>query len=109
MLLIIILILSQDKGFSQNVQEVMLGSVPWYKERMLQKTSLGDLSLCLSFCCSWLLHTCSSTPFSLQRFLDATTKGNKAFGPIILAICDRHVLLPTKHVPAAHERRHISS
>ncbi len=44
MLLIIILILSQDKGFSQNMQEVMLGSVPWYKERMLQKTSLGDLS-----------------------------------------------------------------
>jgi len=52
MLLIIILILSQDKGFSQNMQEVMLGSVPWYKERMLQKTSLGDLPLCLSTCCS---------------------------------------------------------
>ncbi|KAA6428940.1 MAG: hypothetical protein FRX49_01050 [Trebouxia sp. A1-2] len=47
MLLIIILILSQDKGFSQNVQEVMLGSVPWYKERMLQKTSLGSLLVVL--------------------------------------------------------------
>lgn len=45
MLLIIILILSQDKGFSQNIQGVMLGSVPWYKERMLQKTSLGKLVL----------------------------------------------------------------
>lgn len=43
MLLIIILILSQDKGFSQNIQGVTLGSVPWYKERMLQKTSLGKL------------------------------------------------------------------
>ena len=43
MLLIIILILSQDKGFIQNIQGVALGSVPWYKERMLQKTSLGKL------------------------------------------------------------------
>lgn len=43
MLLIIILILSQDKGFSQNIQRVMLGAVPWYKERMLQRTSLGSL------------------------------------------------------------------
>ena len=44
MLLIIILILSQDKGFSQNIQGVMLGSVPWYKERVLHKTSLGTLT-----------------------------------------------------------------
>ena len=41
MLLIIILILSQDKGFCQNIQEVTLPSVAWYKERLLQKTSLG--------------------------------------------------------------------
>lgn len=41
MLLIIILILSQDKGFCQNIQEVTLPSVTWYKERLLQKTTLG--------------------------------------------------------------------
>lgn len=42
MLLIIILILSQDKGFCQNIQEVTLPSVAWYKERLLQKTTLGN-------------------------------------------------------------------
>lgn len=108
MLLIIILILSQDKGFSQNVQEVMLGSVPWYKERMLQKTSLGNLSLCLSTCCNWLLHTCSNTPFSLECFLCATTQRKQSIRPCY-AGCDLHAILPTKHVPVAHERRQASS
>lgn len=51
MLLIIILILSQDKGFSQNIQEIMLGAVPWYRERLLQKTSLGD---CLQTHGNWV-------------------------------------------------------
>ena len=96
MLLIIILILSQDKGFSQNMQEVMLGSVPWYKERMLQKTSLGDLSLCLSSCCSWLLHTCSTTPFSLQCFLYATTQRKPSIWPSYLGNLQPACYLPNK-------------
>ena len=84
MLLIIILILSQDQGFSQNVQQVMLASVPWYRERTLHKTSLGHLSLWLSTSCSCLLHTCSTTLFSLQRFLCATTQRKQSIWPIYL-------------------------
>ncbi len=41
MLLIILLILSQDAAFAANVHSVQLAAVPWYKERMLQKTTLG--------------------------------------------------------------------
>ncbi|KAL3152555.1 hypothetical protein ABBQ32_001582 [Trebouxia sp. C0010 RCD-2024] len=41
--LIILLILSQDRGFCQNIQEVTLTSVAWYKERLLQRTTLGSL------------------------------------------------------------------
>ncbi len=79
MLLIIILILSQDKGFSQNMQEVMLGSVPWYKERMLQKTSLGDLSQFI---------------FLLQ--LAAAYMFNYAFQSPMLSVC--HNPKETKHL-----------
>jgi hypothetical protein len=44
LLQIIVLILSQDTSFSHNIHKVMLpGSVPWYKERMLNKISLGSL------------------------------------------------------------------
>lgn len=50
MLLIIILILTQDKGFCQNIQEVTLPSVSWYKERLLQKTTLGNCLLLMPFC-----------------------------------------------------------
>ncbi len=108
MLLIIILILSQDKGFSQNVQEVMLGSVPWYKERMLQKTSLGDLCVYLPAAAGCYTHV--QVPLSVSNaFCVPQPKGNEAFGPVILAICDLHVILPTKHVPVLHERRHASS
>ena len=46
MLLIVILILSQDQGFSQSIQGVTLASVPWYKDRALQKTSLGKQGCC---------------------------------------------------------------
>ena len=55
MLLIVILILSQDQGFSQSVQGVTLASVPWYKERALQKTSLGRKGRCVPTveACSW--------------------------------------------------------
>jgi len=105
MLLIIILILSQDKGFSQNMQEVMLGSVPWYKERMLQKTSLGDLSqfiFLLQLAAAYMFNYAFQSPMPQP-------KGNQAFGPVILAICNLHVICPTKHVPESHERRHASS
>ncbi|KAK9817010.1 hypothetical protein WJX72_008242 [[Myrmecia] bisecta] len=47
MLLIIILILSQDIAFSQNIHKIIVPAVPWYKERMLVKTSLGSLLVIL--------------------------------------------------------------
>ncbi|KAK9845745.1 hypothetical protein WJX81_001268 [Elliptochloris bilobata] len=47
MLLIILLILSQDAAFAANVHAVQLVEVPWYKERLLHKTSLGSLLVIL--------------------------------------------------------------
>lgn len=44
MLLIVILILSQDAGFAQNLHQITLPSVPWFKERLLHRTSLGESS-----------------------------------------------------------------
>jgi uncharacterized membrane protein YgcG len=43
MLLIAILMLSQDEGFIAAAQSTNLPSVPWYKERILQNISLGSL------------------------------------------------------------------
>ncbi|KNA10632.1 hypothetical protein SOVF_142540, partial [Spinacia oleracea] len=43
MLLIILLILSQDSTFNASVHKLMLPNVPWYKERRLNHTSLGSL------------------------------------------------------------------
>lgn len=41
MLLIIILILSQDAAFARNIHTIALVSVPWYKDRLLHNTTLG--------------------------------------------------------------------
>ena len=60
MLLIVILILSQDQGFSQSIQGVTLASVPWYKERTLQKTSLGT-PLHINFEICFLITTSAAT------------------------------------------------
>ncbi|XP_031097954.1 dymeclin [Ipomoea triloba] len=43
MVLIILLILSQDSSFNASIHKLMLQSVPWYKERVLHQTSLGSL------------------------------------------------------------------
>ena len=43
MLLIAILMLSQDEGFIAAAQSTALPSVPWYKERILHDISLGSL------------------------------------------------------------------
>ncbi|XP_062169097.1 uncharacterized protein LOC133875099 isoform X2 [Alnus glutinosa] len=43
MLLIILLILSQDSSFNASIHKLILPGVPWYKERLLQQTSLGSL------------------------------------------------------------------
>lgn len=43
MLLIILLILSQDSSFNASIHKLMLPGVPWYKERLLHQTSLGSL------------------------------------------------------------------
>ncbi|XP_007034867.2 PREDICTED: dymeclin [Theobroma cacao] len=43
MLLIILLILSQDSSFNASVHKMILPGVPWYKEHLLHQTSLGSL------------------------------------------------------------------
>ncbi|OIW12485.1 hypothetical protein TanjilG_04649 [Lupinus angustifolius] len=43
MLLIILLILSQDSSFNASIHKLILPGVPWYKERLLHQTSLGSL------------------------------------------------------------------
>ncbi|XP_059447133.1 uncharacterized protein LOC132178663 [Corylus avellana] len=43
MLLIILLILSQDSSFNASIHKLILPGVSWYKERLLQQTSLGSL------------------------------------------------------------------
>ncbi|KAK9725534.1 hypothetical protein RND81_05G151400 [Saponaria officinalis] len=43
MLLIILLILSQDSTFNSSIHKLMLPNVPWYQERRLHHTSLGSL------------------------------------------------------------------
>ncbi|KAF7806909.1 dymeclin [Senna tora] len=43
MLLIVLLILSQDSSFNASIHKLILPGVPWYKERLLHQTSLGSL------------------------------------------------------------------
>ncbi|XWS13717.1 hypothetical protein CRYUN_Cryun36dG0061800 [Craigia yunnanensis] len=43
MLLIILLILSQDSSFNASIHKMILPGVPWYKEQLLHQTSLGSL------------------------------------------------------------------
>ncbi|XP_061337105.1 uncharacterized protein LOC133284132 isoform X2 [Gastrolobium bilobum] len=43
MLLIILLILSQDSTFNASIHKLILPAVPWYKERLLHQASLGSL------------------------------------------------------------------
>ncbi|XAR57285.1 hypothetical protein NMG60_11025365 [Bertholletia excelsa] len=43
MVLIILLILSQDSSFNASVHKLILPNVPWYQERLLRQTSLGSL------------------------------------------------------------------
>ncbi|KAL5222506.1 hypothetical protein ABZP36_027219 [Zizania latifolia] len=43
MLLIILLILSQDSTFNASVHKLVLPNVPWYHERLMHQTSLGSL------------------------------------------------------------------
>ncbi|XP_057873570.2 uncharacterized protein LOC131079592 [Cryptomeria japonica] len=43
MLLIILLILSQDSSFNASIHKLILPNVPWYREQLLSRTSLGSL------------------------------------------------------------------
>lgn len=43
MVLVIFLILSQDSTFNASLHKLILPNVPWYKERLLNQTSLGSL------------------------------------------------------------------
>ncbi|EEF45232.1 conserved hypothetical protein [Ricinus communis] len=42
-LLIILLILSQDSSFNASIHKMILPSVPWYQDHLLHQTSLGSL------------------------------------------------------------------
>ncbi|CAK7327129.1 unnamed protein product [Dovyalis caffra] len=44
-LLIILLILSQDSSFNASIHKMVLPSVPWYQEHLLHQTSLGSLTV----------------------------------------------------------------
>ncbi|KAJ3696118.1 hypothetical protein LUZ60_001495 [Juncus effusus] len=43
MLLIILLILSQDSSFNATIHKLILPNVPWFQERLMHQTSLGSL------------------------------------------------------------------
>ncbi|KAH6768498.1 dyggve-melchior-clausen syndrome protein [Perilla frutescens var. frutescens] len=43
MVLIVLLMLSQDSSFNTSIHKLMLPNVPWYQERRLHQTSLGSL------------------------------------------------------------------
>ena len=43
MLLIVVLILSQDVAFAKAIHHIRIPSAPWFRERLLQNTTLGDL------------------------------------------------------------------
>ncbi|KAK6122694.1 hypothetical protein DH2020_043563 [Rehmannia glutinosa] len=45
MVLIVLLILSQDSSFNASIHKLMLPNVPWYQERLLHQTSLGSLMI----------------------------------------------------------------
>ncbi|XP_057785652.1 uncharacterized protein LOC131003189 [Salvia miltiorrhiza] len=45
MVLIVLLILSQDSSFNASIHKLMLPNVPWYQERRLHQTSLGSLMI----------------------------------------------------------------
>ena len=47
MLLIVILILSQNATFSWNIHQIMLQNLPWYNDRLLKNTTLGEATKCL--------------------------------------------------------------
>ena len=60
MLLIVILILSQDPGLAHNLHEVVVPAVPWFKERLLQKTSLGKHTALLLVLALYCTSTCQA-------------------------------------------------
>eukprot|EP00250_Pteridium_aquilinum_P013996 c21711_g1_i1 orf=215-2221(+) len=45
MLVIILLILSQDSSFNSSLHKMVLQGVPWFKERILTQTTLGSLTV----------------------------------------------------------------
>ncbi|KAM7278037.1 hypothetical protein ACFE04_005171 [Oxalis oulophora] len=45
MLLIVLLILSQDSSFNASIHKMTLTNVPWYQEHLLHQTTLGSLTV----------------------------------------------------------------
>ena len=51
MLLIVVLILSQDVAFAKAIHGIRIPSAPWFRERLLQNTTLGAPRCCCDACC----------------------------------------------------------
>ncbi|CAL5322759.1 unnamed protein product [Camellia sinensis] len=62
MVLIILLVLSQDSSFNASIHKLMLPSVPWYQERLLHQTSLGSLMIII------LIRTVNYNLSKLRRY-----------------------------------------
>ncbi|KAH0905552.1 hypothetical protein HID58_037379 [Brassica napus] len=62
MMLIVLLILSQDSSFNSSIHKMILPSVPWYKEHLLHQTSLGSLMVII------LIRTVQHNLFKLRPY-----------------------------------------
>ncbi|RID40173.1 hypothetical protein BRARA_J00236 [Brassica rapa] len=67
MMLIVLLILSQDSSFNSSIHKMILPSVPWYKEHLLHQTSLGSLMVII------LIRTVQHNLFKLRDVYLQTT------------------------------------
>jgi len=82
MLLIILLMLSQDGGFVSTAHAVMLPTVPWFKERLLHDISVGSLLVVV------LVRT---TQYNLSRLQDLYVQTNCLAALANMAPCFKRI------------------
>ena len=92
MLLIILLMLSQDGGFVSTAHAVMLPTVPWFKERLLHDISVGSLLVVV------LVRT---TQYNLSRLQDLYVQTNCLAALANMAPCFKRI-----HPYAARDTPH---
>ncbi|GMP99556.1 hypothetical protein CsSME_00046989 [Camellia sinensis var. sinensis] len=71
MVLIILLILSQDSSFNASIHKLMLPSVSWYQERLLHQTSLGSMMIIILI--RTVNYNLSKLPLQEKAFLATKT------------------------------------